>query len=290
MNTRPATSKIPLLCGGRPKIDGYEILHEIGSGEWARVHLARHVRTGLVVACKTLRESVWHNHTIRKRFTREQAMAKEHWHPYILENLDAGTSHGFPYIIMPYCSGGNLEQTRQRMGGRLSAVDGFRLMLPAMEGLAALHARGHVHRDIKPQNILLDDRGISLLADFGLAKPIADAGKSGITSSSTIGIGSLGFMPPEQISNFRFLDARTDVWAAAATYSYLITGIPARGIGSFSDDFAGLLRRPVIPLRRRDATVSWRIAFVIDRALTNEIDARYANAASFWEALSRTLS
>lgn len=293
MDTRPdrvQSTRISLIFGAKPRIDGYEILDEIGSGQWARVHLARHVRTGRFVACKTLRESVWHDYTIRKRFTREHAIPRMQRHPNILENLEADESNGWPYIIMPYCAGGNLEQERVRHGGRLSAMAAFRLMSPAMAGLAALHAQNFVHRDIKPQNILLDARGVSFVADFGLAKSISEAGSSGITSSSMVGIGSLGFMPPEQVGNFRFLNARTDVWAAAATYAYLITGAPVREMSSRSGDFTWILRRPAIPLRQRDATISRNVATIVDRALLDDVDARYANAATFWRALQRAVT
>lgn len=274
----------------KPNIPGYAMGALLGKGQWAYVYEAFHAASRMVFACKTLHRHALQDPRVRQRFVREASVPSALPHPNVLEILVAGESKGCPYLIMPYCVGGNLEEERQRRGGRLSVVDAFRLLQPAMQGLAALHVRGFVHRDIKPQNILLNGRGVSMLADFGLAKYMADAGLSGITSSSALGIGSFGFMPREQVSNFRYVGAATDVWASAATYYYLVTANFPRPGRPHALDIDGILKYAAIPLRCRDASISSRIANVIDRALLDDVGARYANAGQFLEALGRALA
>lgn len=274
----------------KPNIPGFAMGALLGKGQWAYVYEAVHQASRTTFACKTLHRQALQDPRVRQRFWREACVPSASLHPNVLAILWAGESNGCPYLMMPYCVGGNLEEERQRRGGRLSVVEAYRLLKPAMEGLAALHVRGFVHRDIKPQNILLDGRGISMLADFGLAKSIADAGLSGITSSSALGIGSLGFMPREQVANFRYVGAATDVWASAATYYYLVTGYFPRPGRPHTQDIAGILHYAAVPLRYRDSQISRRIAYVIDRALLDDVGARYANAGQFIEALGKALA
>lgn len=286
MNTRgPTSERIAMTTSTKPNIPQYVIGNLLATGMWASVYLARHVSNETVVVCKTLKHNSFRDPRVRQRFLREIDITRRHTHPYVVPVLEAGEVQDVPYLIMPYCPRGDLEALRRTVGGRLSIPQALTVMKPALLGLAALHAGRCVHRDVKPQNILLDHTGTSLLADFGLAKSIVDAGSSGITNTSDIGLGSAPFMAREQVTNFCYLDPVTDVWAAAATFYYLVTGVFPRPERPHESFISNIQQLSAVPIRIRDATISRRVASVIDRALLDDIAARYTNVGEFVIAL-----
>lgn len=289
MKTEPSHYRISLAASKPPNIPGYTVGKVLGHGQWSSVYLAHRVSTGQVVVCKTLKHAALQHRDVVERFLREVAIACAQEHPFVLRILAAGESNEYPYLIMPFCPGGDLEQLRQRCGGRMSVVDAWAAMKPALLGLAALHERGVVHRDVKPQNILLDGAGTSLLADFGLAKSFVDAGLSGITGSSTEIMGSVPFLPREQVTHFRYVHPTADVWAAAATLYLLVTGCFPRPQHRHRSVIESVLKTSAIPLRIRDATISARISSVIDRALSDDVGTRPATMGEWIGAMDGAL-
>jgi serine/threonine protein kinase len=163
----------------------------------------------------------------------------------------------------------------------------LRIAVEALEGLAAAHEAGFVHRDLKPDNVLLGENGAARLADFGLAKSFQQAGLSGMTATGVVG-GTFPFMAREQLTSYREARPTTDVWSMAATLYFLLTGQYARDFGD-QDPIAVILRGGVVPLRQRDAAVPADLAAVIDRALDDEPARRFPTAREFGAALAGVL-
>jgi serine/threonine protein kinase len=163
-----------------------------------------------------------------------------------------------------------------------------RLMSDVLAGLAFAHDRGFVHRDLKPDNVLLAEDGTARIGDFGLAKSFQNAGLSGMTATGAVA-GTYHFMPREQLTSFRAARPESDVWSAAATFYYLLTGELARNFDDQSDPLATILRGGVVPLRQRDPALPEELAAVLDRALTDDPALRYPTAGDFARALAQVL-
>lgn len=267
---------------------GYALEHELGRGAQGTVFLARETTTGEQVALKIL-------HDIRpdtaELFLREIANVRALRHPNIVEFRDVG-DEPVPFLVSTYCAGGNVDRL-----GKLTAGEAVPITLGILAGLAYAHgaelpeirladrttttARGLVHRDVKPQNVLLDD-GTARLADFGLAKAFDLAGHSGHTRTGQLG-GSLEFLPRAQVLNYRYAPPWVDVWAAAATLYWMLTGRPPRDFPPGADPVAVVLRENPVPIRAREPSVPPPLAEVVDRILAEESP---ASADEFAKALS----
>ena len=221
-------------------------------------------------------------------FIREIEVTRALRHPNIVGLLDFGKHEGRFYFALEYCAGGSAEQLRRRHGGRVPLPSTLHIAVGALEGLAAAHEAGFVHRDIKPDNVLLGEDGAARLADFGLAKSFQQAGLSGMTATGTVA-GTFQFMPREQLTSYRQARPTTDVWSMAATLYYLLTGQYARDFAAHSDPLAVILKGGVVPLRRRDPSVPEDLAAVIDRALDDEPSRRFPTAREFVAALRGVL-
>jgi serine/threonine protein kinase len=221
-------------------------------------------------------------------FLREIAVTRSLRHPNIVALLDFGKHEGRFYFALEYCPGGDAETLLQRSGGRLSLPVVVRLATGALSGLAAAHEAGFVHRDIKPDNVLLADNGAAKLADFGLAKSFQQAGLSGMTATGAVA-GTFHFMPREQLTSFRQVRPVSDVWSMAATLYYLVTGEYPRDFGSGADPLAVILRGGVVPIRDRDPALPADLAAVIDQALRDDPERRYPSAREFAAGLFAVL-
>ncbi len=249
---------------------GYRISHEIGRGAQGVVFLA-HEDDGRPVALKVVPEL---GPGTRELFLREMRSMGALRHPNIVE-FRAGGAEPALFLASAYCPGGSV--------GRASAEVAVPIVCGVLDALAYAHRdQGLVHRDIKPQNVLLDD-GVPRVADFGLAKAYELAGLSGLTRTGEIG-GSLGFMPRAQVLDFRRAGPPVDAWAAAATLYWMLTGSTPRDFPAGVDPVAVVLREEPVPVRARDATVPAALAATLDEALT---ESRAMPVGELREALER---
>jgi serine/threonine-protein kinase len=239
-------------------------------------------------------------------FEREIAVHSEVRHRNLARLLDHGRDRGRSYLSVEYLVGGDAAKLVRRVfNGPVPVPLAVRIGLEVLDGVDALHRSGFVHRDLKPQNILLsrtpeDGYGIAKITDYGLAKPFEDAGNSlfDVTRDDEAA-GSLMFMPPEQILNYRHVQPPADVYAVGASLYFLLTASytvdsPAMVRPEASTVPPGLTRNPIeavidddsIPIRERRGELPESIARVIDTAVQKELSQRYDSAARFRHELA----
>jgi len=224
----------------------YELVRPLGHGAMATVELTRDVELDRPVALKRLAENFARDEELRRRFLREARLAARLSHPNVVRVFDVGEDGGRPFIAMEYVEGGTLADLVARRGAR-PAPEVAKLGLQMCAGLAAAHAAGLVHRDVKPQNLLLGSDGVLKLGDFGIA-----VGHEGtrVTLVGTV-LGTAGYLAPEQARGEQ-VTAAADIYAVGAVLYELLTGEPARTATSLADlgaggafdlpDFAGRVR------------------------------------------------
>jgi serine/threonine-protein kinase len=209
-------------------------------------------------------------------------------HPNIIEFYEQGTSRGQFWFAMEYVEGMNLEALAQADPGRYPVAQACRMASQVLKGLEHAHARGFVHRDIKPENILIGKGPGGLVAkisDFGLAKSFRSIGLSGLTFSGEMR-GTIPFMPPEQMLDFKKVLPSGDLYATAATLYFLITGQYIYDeIQEGGDLIRTLLEEPPVPVRDRRDDVPAPLAAVIQKCLARDPEDRYPNATEMRRAL-----
>ncbi len=263
----------------------YRVEREIGRGAFATVFLATDLATARDVAVKILKPHVGQA-VARERFLREIRVSGQLQHENILPLLDSGEMGGFLFFAMPYVDGGTLRHQLRRER-QMKMDDVLRITRDVAAGLTAAHSRGVLHRDVKPENILLHN-GRALVADFGIAKAFTDAGVDTITSTG-IGIGTPGYMSPEQASGERQLDERSDVYGLACMVFEMLSGeTPFTGI-SAQAIVAKKLSQPVPSIRVFRETLSPRFDAVLRRGLAKVPADRYSTVAEFLDALISAL-
>ena len=227
-------------------IAGYTILRVLGSGGMAEVYLAQHPRLPRRDALKVLSEAVTADSNFRERFQREADLAGALWHPNIVAVHDRGEFDGHLWIAMDYVDGTDAAQlARKRYPTGMPVQDVCDIVAAVAAALDYAHSRGLLHRDVKPANILLadpeDGKRRIMLADFGIARPLADV--SGLTATNFT-MGTLTYAAPEQLMGAD-IDGRADQYALAATAFHLLAGAPPY---EHSNPVAVISRHLIAPL------------------------------------------
>jgi len=266
----------------------YEVGPVLGKGGTGVVHRARRQSDGLEVAIKLVQPSRIAGPEARALLLREVEVTRRLRHPNMVELLDCGEDGSGFFWVMEYCPAGSVGARVLRQGPLDVAAAGL-LAVQALEGLAFAHGEGFVHRDLKPDNLLIAPDGSAKLADFGLAKSFEQAGLSGMTATGAAA-GTLAFMPREQITGFRRLRPVSDVWSLGATLYYMLTGQTPREFGGGRDPLAVVLEGRIVPLRQRDPRLPTRLAAVVDRAIADDPLERPSSAQEFKDAVREALS
>jgi len=207
---------------GLPEVPGYRIERQVGRGSMGTVYLAEDVQLKRKVALKILTAALADDELFRKRFDRESQSAANLDHPNIVPVYAAGEAAGVLYIAMRYVSGGDLRAVLADVG-TLSLDEAAAMVGSVGEALDAAHADGMIHRDVKPANVLVDDRserGRYYLSDFGIAKMVS-TGRS-LTSAGQI-VGTIDYIAPEQIQG-KPVDGRSDLYALGCVLYQCLTG------------------------------------------------------------------
>jgi serine/threonine-protein kinase len=254
------------------------------------VYQARHNQTGQLVALKLIVPESAAARSAVDRFLREMSVISQLKHPNIVEWLEQGMTRGQFWFAMEYVQGTNLEALAQAEPGKYPVHQACRMACQVLKGLEQAHALGFVHRDIKPENILIAKTPEGLVAkisDFGLAKSIRGLGLSGLTFSGEMR-GTVPFMPPEQMLDFKTVTPAGDLYATAATLYYLLTCQFIYDEASEGGDLIRmLLEEPPVPVRDRRPDVPAALAAVVERGLARDPKDRYATAGELRAALKR---
>ena len=275
---------------GYGNIDDYEFGKKLGCGGMGCVYLARRRSDDAKVALKVMLAKVAVDEHSRNIFRREIDVTKSLHHPNIVELFDHGSYGSGFYFASEYCSGGSVFDLMLKRGTTLSLPEAGRIIMQALEGLSYAHEQKFVHRDLKPQNILLTakESGMAKVSDFGLAKNFEKAGLSGMTATGDVA-GTFAFMPREQLTNFKHVKSVSDVWSMGATLYFMLTGETPLDFPKGQTPAEVVMRGEIVPIRRRAPSIPVKVAEVIDRAVARDAKHRYQTAAEFREALMRVL-
>ena len=264
----------------------YTVEHELAGGGMSRVIVARDNRLGRRVVVKILPPDLAATVSV-ERFRREILLAAGLQHPHIVGILSAGEVDGLPYLMMPYVEG---ESLRARVAaGPLSVVETVRILRDVARALAYAHARGVIHRDIKPDNVLLSS-GSAMVVDFGVAKALTSARQGTGTSDGTItvigtSLGTPAYMAPEQVAADPALDHRADIYALGImAYEMLAGRTPFHGRSPHAL-FAAHLAEAPRPLSEQRADLPGPLCDLIMRCLEKEADRRPQSAEEIVTAL-----
>jgi serine/threonine-protein kinase len=260
----------------------YAIEGELARGGMATVLLARDLRHGRPVAIKVLREDVAAA-VGAGRFLEEIRVTASLQHPHILPLFDSGSTDGLLWYVMPFVEGETLR-SRLAREGRLAVDVAVRIASEMADALEYAHRRGIVHRDVKPENVLLQD-GHALVADFGIALALEHAGGERLTRTG-LTLGTPQYMAPEQAAGERALDARTDVYALGAVLHEMLAGESPFAAPSPQAVLRRMLQEPPSALATRRADVAPSLEAAVRRALARRPDDRFPSAAEFAAALA----
>jgi eukaryotic-like serine/threonine-protein kinase len=261
--------------------DRYVVEREFGHGGMATVYLARDLRHERPVAIKLMRPEL--AATLGpERFLREIRVTAGFDHPYILPVLDSGDAGGLLWYAMPYVSGESLRD-RFRREGQLPLEEALRLTREVADALDCAHRRGIVHRDVKPENILLSG-GHARVADFGVARALEMARDDGLTEPG-LTLGTPAYMSPEQASGGT-VDGRSDVYALGCVLYEMLAGEPPFTAPTAQAMIARHLSETPRPLHLARTTVPAPLEHAVGKALAKSPADRYSTAAEFAEALA----
>ena len=261
-----------------PKTIGpFELLEVLGRGGTATVFKARHVPTGKIVAAKVGTGFLALEPAALERFKREFTAISQLRHPNLVRALALGKEKGVPYLVLEFVPGQNLQQ-RLKCNGPLVREEATSIFLQVAEGLRYLHANRLLHRDIKPGNILLDDKHQAKLADFGLLKKLAD--DTNLTQSRQC-MGTMEYGAPEQFEDAKRVDQRCDLYSLAATLYTALTGKFPFGNGGQMQIMQRKLMNQFVPLRLLLPSLDPTIDRFVNRCLNPAPDQRPSSCDEF---------
>ena len=261
-------------------VERYALERELGRGGTATVYLAEDRKHQRQVGIKVLRRELAAQ-VGPERFLREIGIAARLTHPHIVPLIDSGEAAGSLYYVMPYVAGESLRHRLARE--RLSLRDALAIARDVGAALDYAHRQGVVHRDVKPENILLAD-GHAMVADFGIARAIAEAGSATITEPG-LAVGTPAYMSPEQASAQREVDARSDLYSLACVLFEMLAGEPPFSGPSALRVIARQVTELPRPLRALRPDAPAAVEQAVARALSKDPAGRFDSVAAFIEAL-----
>ena len=269
-------------------IDGkYRVIREIGSGGMARVYRAINMSTRKVVAVKMLKEEYLNDKEFLRRFDREARASLELSHDNIVRAYGVGEDNGVPYIVLEYVEGKTLKDLiRESPGGHLSVQQSIGICSQILDALSYAHAHGIIHRDVKPQNVIVTNRGKAKLADFGIAREVT---ASTVTFSGKNVIGSVHYISPEQAKGLPATE-ESDIYSAGISLYEMLTGtVPFIGDTTVSTALMHLSEEPEPP-QELNPSIPPALNDIVLRALEKDPQMRYSSAKLMRSDLIRSLS
>lgn len=263
-------------------VGDYDLLSKIADGGMGSVYKAKHTHTGEIYAIKIVPANMANNQVLVKRFEQEFKAASTLDHPNIVRAVDFGYEAGSPYLVMEYVEGETLGQRIDHQG-RIPEKEAVRIIAQIAQGLHKAHSHGMVHRDVKPDNILIKPDGTTKIADLGLVKE--NETDLNLTRTGR-GLGTPQFMAPEQFRNAKNADSRCDIYSLAATLYMAVTGeLPFRSCSPL-DAWMKKVQNDYPPPRELNPHLSERLDWAIRRAMSADPMQRPTTCREFVEDIS----
>jgi serine/threonine protein kinase len=259
----------------------YKLLKKLGQGGMGAVYKAKQISNDREVAIKVMTKELSQKDAFVQRFLREARVMAKLDHPNVLRSFDAGNAMGYYYLSIEYVEGGSVEGWLKKLG-RFSVADSVHLILKCAEGLKHAHDKNMIHRDIKPDNILLTSDGVVKVADLGLAK---DTEEDVSLTKTGAGAGTPIYMAPEQARDVKHVDLRADIYALGCMLYVFLTGqapfkgetlvelITAKELGKYP------------PARRFNDDVPSKLDLIIDKMIAKDPKHRYADCGQIIQEL-----
>ena len=278
MSSRPSSSMIGTVLSGR-----YRLEAKLGSGGMSTVYLASDDTLDRPVAVKVMHREMSEQEDQLQRFRQEARAVAKLTHPNVVSVIDAGEDGGYPYIVFEYVKGETLKQRIGRVGA-LDTQEAIAYAIEVARGLGVAHARNMVHRDIKPQNVLIDEEGRAKLTDFGISRQLE---QDGVTATGRV-LGTTDYVAPEQAMG-KAADPRSDIYSLGVVlYEMLVGQVPFH-----ADSQVGVAMKHVneeLPdVQRRRPEASAAVALVVERATAKDPAERYQTIAEMIDDLETAL-
>lgn len=272
-----------MLSKGQKINDRYEIIKTIGEGGMANVYLANDTILDRKVAIKVLRGDLSNDEKFIRRFKREALSVSNLSHPNIVEVYDVGEEDGNYYIVMEYIEGKTLKQLLQKRGA-LTLNEVIDIMAQLTDGLAHAHEAYIIHRDIKPQNIMIEDNGLVKITDFGIAMAL---NSTQLTQTNSV-MGSVHYLPPEQ-ANGKGSTVKSDIYSLGILMYELLTGsVPFKG--DTAVEIALKHMKEKIPsIRKQNPTIPQSVENIVLKATAKNPKNRYDNVRDMYKDLQTAL-
>lgn len=264
------------------QVGNYDLVSKIAEGGMGAVYKAKHVTTGEIVAIKIIPPETAKNPVLLKRFEQEFRAASLFDHPNIVRAIEYCGTATSPFLVMEFVDGESLGQKVER-AGVMDEAESVRIISQVCDGLHRAHKQGLVHRDVKPDNILLTSDGIAKLTDMGLVKDVE--GELNLTKTGR-GLGTPHFMAPEQFRNAKNADVRCDIYSLGATLYMMLTAIVPFAKTSPLDCWLKKTKNDFESPNRMNPRVSDRVNRAVLRAMSADPLRRPASCREFVEDLT----
>lgn len=291
------------------KLGNYELIKLLGSGGMGEVYKAWHILTGRIVALKKILPHVAMDEKGYKLFQREINIMARLKHPGIVRFYEYGRTGNTLYCVTEFLNRGDPGEIIKRTLAPLPYKTACNIICQALDGLEFAHSQNYIHRDIKPENILLnkDKSGLKAkLSDFGLAKNFQEAGGSMLTQEKEF-MGTLLFMPPEQLRNYRYVKPPADIYSMGVSLYYLLTGkyifpypspldiFLARqkeekiNLNKYEDPLLMVLSKSPLPVETHKIDIPESLAKIVNKSIMKKEKDRYSSAKKFKEDIIKAI-
>ena len=264
------------------QLGNYDVLAKIAEGGMGTVYKAKSRITGEIVAVKVVSPGPARNPVVLQRFEREFAAAKGLDHPNVVRAIEFSAAGPHPFLVMEFVDGESMGQRIERTGA-VPEAEAIGLIAQVCEGLQRAHKQGLVHRDVKPDNVMVNLEGVAKLTDLGLVKEVDN--DLNLTKTGR-GLGTPHYMAPEQFRNAKTVDIRGDVYSLGATLYALITGVIPFANSNPLDCWMKKIRNEFPAPKELNRAISDRVDWAIRRAMSAEPNQRPSSCREFLEDIT----
>ncbi|MCK4909081.1 MAG: serine/threonine protein kinase [Planctomycetes bacterium] len=273
--------------GGHTQITGYKVISRIGQGSMGYVYKALQISMDRIVAIKILSPKLGQNEKFVERFLREARSVARLNHPNIIQGIDVGESNGIYYFAMEYIDGPTIDKVIKK-NGPLNEKKALKVMIQVARALEHAHKNNLVHRDIKPDNIMLTQTGMIKLCDLGLAKLVEPGNESKVEKRGAM--GTPAYISPEQARGEKGVDIRSDIYSLGATFYFTVVGAVPFPSNSGTEAMAKHLTEPLTPPKQKNPRISEAVNHVIVSMMDKQKENRPQTPSALKKILEETLT